>query len=327
MMVRKGFTLIEVLLATAIAAGISASLIVFWNLMTQSQVRVDKFTDLYTRVALMHHQIDRDLSGACIPLDIELTTTVQQQQAQPQKEAVQHVFEGDHTLQLLTCITNNPMESYWSELAGKGQPYLVRVVYKLVPETKRPNSFILMRQEGNDIALDPYQAQDSKIRGYELARGVKQVSIEYSAMVEQKQKQQTGQKKSLSQEPVFDRVTKQEWKQSAATEQEEKKLPPIPHWVVMHVELWDTSYAHAHPFTFVFEILPSLNASLKPIPKRVESTQSKQKTLTERLKTTGAQSAPMPTIPRRPGAQVQRGGATTQRRYYQRRTPFQVVKR
>lgn len=283
-MMHKGFTLIEVLFATAIAATISVLLIGLWNQMVQSQIRVERFTDIYGRAALYNAQIQRDISGAFIPLD-ELQTTGTQQNEQLKK--IEHVFVGDATLQQLTFITNNPMPTYWSERVGGPQPAIVRVVYKLVPEKKRANSFVLMRQEGNSLDLKDYTSENSKIRAYELITGVKNVAIDYIAMVEKNKAPEAN--KTQEQEPEFERVTKKEWQSPVQQGErtEEQKLPPIPHWVIMKVELWDdATFQRSTTFTFIFDILSSLDATTKPVPQKRATTpaQSQPRTLTERIR-------------------------------------------
>jgi prepilin-type N-terminal cleavage/methylation domain-containing protein len=305
-MIRKGFSLLEVLLATAIAASISALLIGLWNQMVQSQVRVERFTDIYSRAALLNAQMQRDISGAFIPLD-ELKETGTGQKEQTKK--IENVFVGDSNLQQLTFITNNPMPVYWSDRVGKPQPLIARVVYTLIPEKKHTNSFVLMRQEGNELELQPYTQENSKIRSYQLATGIKSVTVEYAAMVA---KQKSVDEKTVQQkEPEFERVTKTAWKSSGQQDQaeQEQKLPLIPHWVIMKIELWDdATFTRSTTCTYTFNILPSLDATIKPVPKaqaKPAASQPRQRTLTERIRQPQAQVRR-----RRPSATVARRTTT-----------------
>lgn len=63
---KQGFTLIEILIATAIASIMSAMLLVSVSQMNRSYARLDAWTHLYYRAMSIQNRLERDLMGAFI---------------------------------------------------------------------------------------------------------------------------------------------------------------------------------------------------------------------------------------------------------------------
>jgi len=277
---KQGFTLIEVILATALASMISVALIFMTQQMSGTLMRVDRISDLYMRASLLQHQMERDIAGAFAPTDFSATDTAGVEKKNRPKK-IEKIFWGDNTLETLTFITNNPLQSYWGERSGKAQPKIVRVVYRLVPDTKRANVYTLMRQEGSDLNLESYttdpsilrQAQDERVgrtdstRAYPMIEGIRSIQIDYTTLI--KKESSTADKQTPPQtaptetseeqpeqksEEEFERKTVQEWKNNI--EDQKPPWPLIPQFVTMHVILWDNTFKRTTPFTFEFQILP-----------------------------------------------------------------------
>ena len=117
---------------------------------------------------------DSDISGVFLPVEADMSqagvteqqappdTTQDKQGAAPGAKApaaaskaaapkdegpkkLEKVFWGDHSLTLLTFVTNNSMSRYWSvKLAQttQAQPRMARVIYTLVPEKNKKDSFV-----------------------------------------------------------------------------------------------------------------------------------------------------------------------------------------
>jgi len=292
---KAGFTLIEVLLATAIA---SIAGLLLTNAMFQVQrtrARVDQYTDLFSRAALLQHQLARDISGAFIPVEADLksTATAQGAKASAKKKSIDKVFYGVNEggqLGILSFVTNNPMQMYWGEQVGKPQPKIARVVYRLERDKAHKDSYILFRQGNSELDFAKYKGK--KIRAYELIDGIKELSVEYVAILEKKQqtekitetkRAQTQITKKETQKKIErERKTYKEWKIDQKQQEQQKKqnqqvTPLIPHGVIMHVSLWDNDYKRATPFEFVFPIITSLDRSLYPEKKEQPSQTSNPK--------------------------------------------------
>jgi prepilin-type N-terminal cleavage/methylation domain-containing protein len=265
---KPGFTIIELLVATLVGSMLTVILSMILYQMNQTQNRVDRLVDVYERAELVYHQLERDLLGAFIPVqaeDIKPTGT----QAQKKPKKIDKVFYGDNKLDTLTFITNNPLQAYWGPKSGKAQPKVVRVVYRLVPDKAKKNSYILQRQESGTLDFGRYnQESEKKIRGYDLIRGVKEIAIEYTAMVAIKE---VAEKKPGQEERdiTFESQKVKEWKPKKESETEAQLFKPlIPQYLNVHMHLWDDSYKRVLPFTFVFLIPTSFDVYKKQLEKR-----------------------------------------------------------
>lgn len=278
---KPGFTLIEILLATALASMISVSLIFMLQQMNGTLMRVDRVSDLYMRATMLQNQMERDISGAFAPADFSASDAAgEKKEGKPKK--IEKIFWGDNTLETLTFITNNPLPAYWGERSGKAQPKIVRVAYRLVPDTKRKDVYTLMRQEGSDLDAEAYSASSSKIKAYAMIEGIKSIRIDYTTLIKKEEQQKEAapakpagqpantpaQTASPTEKPAektqeFERKTVQEWKDTI--NDQKPPWPLIPQFVTMKVELWDNMFKRTTPFTFEFQILPRFEkADQKP---------------------------------------------------------------
>jgi prepilin-type N-terminal cleavage/methylation domain-containing protein len=270
---KPGFTLIEIILATALAAMISTALIVMLGQMNTTLVRVDRVSDVHMRAAILQNQMERDLAGAFAPADFSATTTTGETKPGSPKK-IEKIFWADNTLETLTFITNNPLQSYWGERSGKPQPKIVRVIYRLIPDEKHKNRYVLMRQESSDLYATDFQA--NSVNAYPMIEGIKSVELEYTALIKKDEtkgatvgqsnspKNTTGRPEEQPEEQVrpqeeFDRQRVKEWKNNVIDQK--PAWPLIPQFVTMHVILWDDTLKNTTPFTFEFQIIPRFESA------------------------------------------------------------------
>lgn len=271
MSVGKGFTLLELILSIGLSCIISVLLIGMWQQMGQIKTRVDWYSDLYYRVSLLHQQFERDLAGACMPVEADMSQAGVPEfgLATTNQDAVKEVggikvpdiekpFWADHQCQLVTFITNNPIKTYTNLKSGRADPALARIVYKLVPDGKYTDSFTLMRQQGPDLNLGVYTQASSSVRSYPLVEGIKSITLTYEVLVKV-----PPDKDSKKRGPVFDRKKVDVWH---AISDQKPPWPFLPQSVYMHVELWDKNRATPVAFDFEYRIMPRFEK--QPIPKR-----------------------------------------------------------
>jgi len=271
---KPGFTLIEIILATALASMISVALIFMTRQMSGTLMRVDRISDLHIRATMLQNQMERDIAGAFAPTDFSATSTTGDTQSESSRESlkdkpkkIEKIFWGDKTLETLSFITNNPLQTYWGKRSGKAQPKIVRVVYRLVADAKRKDVYTLMRQEGSDLNFESYTLGDNKIHTYAMIEGIKSIDIDYTVLIKKEPtKQETtpgspvsgtpGTNTTEKQTPAaeeFERKTVQEWK---TIDDQKPPWPLIPQFVTMRVTLWDDTFKRTTPFTFEFQIIP-----------------------------------------------------------------------
>ena len=304
---RYGFTLIELLAALAIA---SLALTLLFNSFFQTTRIVDRADDLIStsiRATVLQHQLEKDLMGSFIPVqaykDEEKEKKDKKDEAkkaekkEPKKEKKERkeltkVFYGVNKAQMLdilTFITNNPMSAYWSDKLGKARPKIARVVYRLVEDKERKESYTLFRQEDYNLEFEAYALGSTKeIRSYEVVDGIKELSAEYTVMIEEEEEKE---KKDEKAEPKKAEPSKKEEKPKKKKKITFKKFPEwnmekeeqipkdikrrIPNVVEIKAVLWDTKCVTTFPFTFSIPIIPDVSIKLREKSEDKKTDQAK----------------------------------------------------
>jgi len=288
---QKGFTLVEILIAMAIASFVIGLLFNGIFQVNRMMKKNDTRINMTRRAALVLHQFQKDIMGVFVPLEAQpkeekpetkdsTTTTTQQNSQQaaqksPSKKKkdskpLTKIFYGTNknkNLDLLTFITNNILEIYWSDRAGKARPKIARVVYRLVKDQNEKDSYTLLRQESSTLDFDAFKLDTTKkIRAYELISGIKELSIKYMVKEEEKRdKDKTVEKEEISedttnkkQEPkkfktlkIWD--LKKEKKEKKEKESEKRK---VPNYVIIKIVLWDDVKESTATFNTTIPILP-----------------------------------------------------------------------
>lgn len=298
---KSGFTLIELVVSLAIAAMVGTMLTALLSQTATYQGVVERKTSIYTRAAIILHQFEQDIMGACIPIQNSMHKEDEkkgQAQKPPQEVApqaptpqgaskkepvkpVEHVFyvqQAKEAFKLFTCITSNPLQVYWSKQVGKPKPRIARVVYTLASDEQNKNSFLLMRQEDGDLDLKAYTIKENAgIRAYEVIDGVKSVSLQFSVFKyqeEQKKEKDTNAKQSTEprQRKIENHVTWDwpiEQKESEKKESDkESEKNPLPHFVTLTIELWDELYERSDEFVYTIPVLVDATPEEKEKPQQ-----------------------------------------------------------
>jgi|GEM_PF-1695938 len=203
---KHGFTLIEVLIAILIASIISGILFTVWFQINRGVGTVQTFIDLYAKEAMIQQNLERDFAGAFYPVPLAQPPKGERKETEQKKESQQKKSEKESTesekdssvskafyatkqgdqLGVITCITNNPAQVYWSDTAGEGKPRIVRVVYRLVPQENKTGqpTYKLMRQESMNLNFDAFQeGSEQSIRSFEVVNDIKSLQIQYTGLV------------------------------------------------------------------------------------------------------------------------------------------------
>jgi prepilin-type N-terminal cleavage/methylation domain-containing protein len=302
-----GFTLIELIIATMIAGVLSGILLTALSQSARVQSSVDTTIDLSERIGITVGQLEKDLAGAFVPTSAvaeamadkaaeEKKDEVQKadkknEAAQPKDEKstqkkepkpIEKIFHStnkDGMLDTLTFVTNNPLVVFVGKDVGTVKPKVVRVQYTLKPDPENKGSFILFRQESNELDLAEYK----NVRPYELMGGVKKLSVSYTARIEKKEDKKASQaqaaagkeKAAESKKKQYEYKVQPEWvseqkkdasAQAPANKKEDKEpeFPRIPHSVEFKMTLWDKQNKKDKEFTFVCAIpVDSIEAQQK----------------------------------------------------------------
>ncbi len=277
---KSGAILLEVLIASAVSAILATILLAAFHQTNRSLGIADDFIDIYAQVAVVHKQLEQDISGAMIPFEppkeekkAETKKTLVAKKEEKKIKPITKIFYGvnkDKNLDLLTFITNNPLRIYWGEQAGKPKPHIVRVVYRLKKQKGQP-AFTLTRQESENLDFKAFDSNASKpIKAYELSKNIKELSISYTAEIKKENKDKKAEKKYK----IFS-----QWDQEKQDEKEQKEnLRKVPHGVEIKLVLWDDQQKIDHEFTFNIPIIPDVEPikAVKKEPKKEEQGQQSQ---------------------------------------------------
>lgn len=289
---KAGFTLIEMLLVLALS---SLLLLILFGAFTQSNKFVqsaNEYIDTYTPLTIAYHQCNKDISGATVPLHVfaqEKDEKEKKAQEEKQAQKLTKIFffntkEGQ--LDTFTCISNNPMQTYWSDRVGKARPYLVRVVYRLLvdedDEVAGPPSYKLVRQSDSELDFDVYKS-GGKIREYTLLRNIKQIFISSTALIETQENETT--KRELQ---TFDT-----WDSDSPAVKRNKKPVYIPNAITLKIVLWDNEKINSEEFVVTIVIPADPRSTPLPKKERVPSKKDLKKPKS---------MVRLPSMPKRPGA-------------------------
>lgn len=202
------------------------------------------------------------------PGEPQVASKKEAEQKKPEAKPLNKIFYGvnkENNIDILSFITGNSLQAYWSKQTGKAKPRIVRVVYRLVPDKESKNSFNLSRTEGNDLKFESYKPGGTKeIKEFIMIEGIKSLSMQY---VKEKKDEKDKDGSALAQADVKDKKKKKEfstvkeWKVDTQNEDKAKKEAQdkqlIPNAILIKGEVWDKDKRRAHPFEFKFELNPA----------------------------------------------------------------------
>ncbi len=217
---RVGFTLLEVLIATAIASLLMTAMFFSYDQINSVVRYVTDSTDLYESAILVEQQISKDIAGAFIPVQaIEDPEPKKDKKAQEKKDDKKAPSQGDEkneakkrlvlkdpfisknagqNLSMFSFITANPMRVYWGKKTGEPKPSIARVVYTVQadPESDKKNPrYQLYRQEGKELELASYTKKESSIQRYLIADNITACKLTFIVADEQDEQGKEGEKK------------------------------------------------------------------------------------------------------------------------------------
>ena len=268
-MMKKGFTLIEVIIATALASVLSVLLLRMVTQLNTTRRRLDDRTGVYTRMNVVNQQLVRDLMGVFWFTELEPSKEQEPGAPQPEEGAKQATKKEqpkprfptklffaknkDKLLSELLFISTNPAQSYWGPKAGGPRPRAARIRYQLVPEKDKPQSYQLLREEFDVSRSGDYSVTSgSGARQYEIARGIKSLVIRYGWI--EYDTTEVGDSRGKQRFRVLQYHREPEWESPERTPDPQKDKynprPVVPDFFEVALTLWDADQRREYPFTF-----------------------------------------------------------------------------
>ncbi len=214
---RRGFILMEVLIALAISSMLTGLLFTIITQVTKSTRVVDDIMGVHMRMIVAIRQLERDISGVMVPPQAKKSEPKPESKPEPKSEKKENKSQDsseskqqpkkvtkiffsstkDNNLELLTFITNNPLQRAWIGSHGVPSPCMVRVIYRLIPDKAvrkgSPMRYILTRQETQELDFDRIAKSGNEnsahYRAYEMLDDILQFKISYKPRESEKKKE------------------------------------------------------------------------------------------------------------------------------------------
>jgi len=157
---------------------------------------------------------------------------------------------------------------------------MVRIVYRLQKDAQKKGSYSLLRQEGTDLEFGAYK-KGSAVKGYELIKGIKNITIEFQVPKEPLNEGQKKDTKKSEQPIIFE--TKKEWHSNEF--QKDKKQSQLPQFVLVELTLWDNQLVNDRTIKMLYTIpafgqdlvVTKTQESKMPLPKKDEKKEPDKK--------------------------------------------------
>lgn len=276
---RQGFILIEIMIASVIAGLLATGLLSTIMQVNQLQQTINTITSIDGRLAILQQQLERDIMGAFVPTQVDLIQT-QTGKKEESRKPLDQIFEGiskgkGERLDYLTFITSNPLEIFFGIKKIALKPRVARVVYRLIPDARRKNSYLLTRQEGTTkLALNYYKPEaEGEFRAYPMIDGIQDVSVQFVTVEEHKEKDSKKVKYVYKKSSTW--RSQQKDKDKKETDQKRKKPPRLPNFVEFHISLWDSLYENYREFNITIPIETRAGEFEIP-PKKKEEEKKKE---------------------------------------------------
>lgn len=300
---KPGITLIELIVGLLLSSVLISALFAMYGTITRTVSRATETMDRDRAVVVFQHQWQRDIEGVFAPpypkkesKKTEDASAVgnkqEKKETEPEKKKeqpkpIKKVFDAtikDGSMNVVTFITTNPVAVYEKSQVGS-KPRMVRVVYRLQSDGKKPATYRLMRQESEKLDFDSFNIKEKSVKDYELLGSIKKFTIEYLLAKEEKKETQEKEKKKKGK-------TFKSFNEWHSDERHKEDKPLIPQIIKTKLVLTDEDRNKEMSYEFNFQIpaynqaipeeqkaenkVPSLPATNKQQPKQQPTSNSQQ---------------------------------------------------
>ena len=268
---RRGFSLIEVVIAVAVSSFLSIMVFQAVSLFQRSALRYHEMAQYVRQQELWYRELEKDLSATVIPLSgftKEVKKEVPQKDAQgvaPQKQekasekgddfqkknqeyaqkfslhcTIENGANGESLCRNITWVTTNVLRVY-----GQQKPLLVRVRYYVQPDPEYPGLYTLYRQELpildmkeiEKVSIEPQHA------GIPIAFHIKQLRVGFTSI------ERKGKELAVKELNVWTSKQK-ESKETKEPKEAEVKEIPLPQMMSFSGTMVHPATQHEYPYEF-----------------------------------------------------------------------------
>jgi hypothetical protein len=336
-----GVSIVELLLVITLTSIIMTGLLVVLQQSFKLRNTIDSTVSFRTRIAVIQEQFTRDFLGLTVPVfSVEMASAAenekketeqkespeaapaQEKEGQKEKSKEKIVFyassRDNNNLDMVSFITLNSLSARLDQAVGTPATYIARVIYRLLPDERRPNSFTLFREERADLNKQFDKVQQGS-RMYEVASGIAQLSLVYVFVIEEEVKAgAAGAKEKEKQQKKIENM--HIWQPT-----KDKKLPLFPHYIKMDLSLWSRDFKKQEKVTLYFEL--PLDSDKKLFEKQAAKSeqQPKQQTVPPKAPQQPANNRPpRPQLSNIPRPRISSDGGRPPLRANNSRPPLRV---
>lgn len=169
----KGFALIEIMVSIAISSILSLSLFALLSQVQKSQLFVEQTIATNRTLVTVYERFSTDLTGMFWPQFLLEDHKTKSEQVKIDKIIFSknaRTNDVEH-LKFFSFITSNPLQVY-----NESKPRVARVIYSVEIDSENKNSFILYRQESQNLDYNHALKDAPK---YQLASGIRDLKFTY----------------------------------------------------------------------------------------------------------------------------------------------------
>jgi len=277
---KKGFTVIEIVLAVFLTTLLSLSLFQLLNQARKAVKRITTVIEVDTPLIAFYNQVQKDVTGMFAPassLDFYTdeeaaaarekdeekffgTPKKKEEKPKPTGKPIERVFDLEVRSDYFfwSFITTGGIQQLDSDGVSAPVPLIRRVAYLLEPDQQRPGLYkLLYRFSSTVLEVEPFKAAQFT-PSYELMHGIRTLSIELNLFEEQpedeskslqgeapkKQEQKTAPSKSIKQ------VALKEWKVDDIWSKYKTLIPAFVKLAGIRVDISGREY----PFEMCFKV-------------------------------------------------------------------------
>ncbi|MEX0672118.1 MAG: hypothetical protein WD068_02070 [Candidatus Babeliales bacterium] len=180
---KLGFSLIEVVLYIGLSTMVAGALFTSFYQTNRAVAQADALIDTDIQTAIALNQLEKDLSGACMPRFLKPSDEGNQRGAsgarpasQPKKDIIiKDLFIAKRETDRITefsFITCNPLQVY-----GKAVPRIVRVTYTVIADPNHAGLYQVLRQESTELIWELWQ--ENPPRKYMILDAIKKLDMRF----------------------------------------------------------------------------------------------------------------------------------------------------
>lgn len=288
-----GMTLIEMVIALAIASLLSLLLFQSFNQSQKTTWSLDALLDYSATVPTMYNQLDKDISTIFVPEQVFRELIEEQKKGKNKEQEKQKNTEEKETKKIekfkniFVVAKKDKNVDFFSFLSthslslfNEPVPNSVRVLYRLTPA--RNGLFSLMRQESIKLDFPLEKFKSEKIREYALMHGIKEFSIQL--MIPEKSKEENQKESEKKSEDKKYKIV-EAWLPNETELEEKKSEALIPEYIIIKGVFVHEGTRREYGFEWWFH-----TAAFDGIAQRIERIKNPPKTPETKLQSKESQN-------------------------------------